>query len=89
MHLLLPICGKFTRALLAHQIFYFRNLRPKKKLLQFKERITKKYLAEIREPLVLTFGGLANIDPDVFFLEKIHALPGNRTQHLWGRSRLL
>jgi hypothetical protein len=26
MHSLLPICGKFTRALLAHQIFYFSFL---------------------------------------------------------------
>jgi hypothetical protein len=25
MHLLLPICGKFTRALLAHQIFSNAN----------------------------------------------------------------
>jgi hypothetical protein len=25
LHILLPICGKFTRALLAHQIFYARN----------------------------------------------------------------
>jgi hypothetical protein len=27
MHLLLPICGKFTRALLAHQIFLLKNIR--------------------------------------------------------------
>jgi hypothetical protein len=26
MHSLLPVCGKFTRALLAHQIFYTCHL---------------------------------------------------------------
>jgi hypothetical protein len=41
--------------------FYFRDLRPKKKLLQFIQSITKKNLAEIGEPLVPTFGGLANL----------------------------
>jgi hypothetical protein len=43
--------------------FYYRELRPKKKLLQFTQRITKKNLAGIGEPMVPTFGGLANIDP--------------------------
>jgi hypothetical protein len=46
--------------------FYFRDLRPKKKLLQFTQRITKKNLAGIGEPMVPTFGGLANIDPFLF-----------------------
>jgi hypothetical protein len=32
-------------------------------LLQFTQRITKKNLAGIGEPMVPTFGGLANIDP--------------------------
>jgi hypothetical protein len=41
----------------------YRDLRPKKKLLQFTQRITKKNLAVIGEPMVPTFGGLANIDP--------------------------
>jgi hypothetical protein len=44
--------------------FYYRDLRPKKKLLQFTQKITKKNLAGIGEPMVPTFGGLANIDPD-------------------------
>jgi hypothetical protein len=43
--------------------FYYKDLRPKKKLLQFTQRITKKILAGIGEPMVPTFGGLANIDP--------------------------
>jgi hypothetical protein len=41
--------------------FYYRELRPKKNLLQFTQRITKKILAGIGEPMVPTFGGLANI----------------------------
>jgi hypothetical protein len=45
--------------------FHYRDLRPKKKLLQFTQRITKKNLAGIGEPMVPTFGGLANIDPTV------------------------
>jgi hypothetical protein len=32
--------------------FYYRDLRPKKKLLHFTQRITKKKLAEIEEPMV-------------------------------------
>jgi hypothetical protein len=32
--------------------FYYRDLRPKKKLLQLTQRITKKNLAEIGEPMV-------------------------------------
>jgi hypothetical protein len=32
--------------------FYYRELRPKKKLLNFKQRITKKNLARIGEPMV-------------------------------------
>jgi hypothetical protein len=32
--------------------FYYRDLRPKKKLLQFTQRITKKNLAGIGEPIV-------------------------------------
>jgi hypothetical protein len=32
--------------------FYYRDLRPKKKLLQFTQRITKKNLAGIGEPMV-------------------------------------
>jgi hypothetical protein len=42
---------------------YFRVLRPKKKLLQIFQKITKKKLAGFGEPMFLTFGGLANIDP--------------------------
>jgi hypothetical protein len=45
--------------------FYYRDLRPKKKLLQFTQRIAKKFLSGIGEPMVPTFGGLANIDPKV------------------------
>jgi hypothetical protein len=33
-------------------------------LLQFTQKITKKNLAGIEEPMVPTFGGLANIDPE-------------------------
>jgi hypothetical protein len=44
--------------------FYYRDLRPKKNLLQFTQKITKKKLAGIGEPMVLPFGGLANIDPN-------------------------
>jgi hypothetical protein len=43
--------------------FYYRDLRPKKKLLQFTQKITKNFLAGIGEHMVPTFGGLANIDP--------------------------
>jgi hypothetical protein len=43
--------------------FYYRDSCPKKKLIQFTQKITKKKLAEIGEPMVPTFGGLANIDP--------------------------
>jgi hypothetical protein len=43
--------------------FYYRDLRPKKKLLQFTQKITKKILAGIGEPMAPTFCGLANIDP--------------------------
>jgi hypothetical protein len=43
--------------------FYYKDLRPKKKLLQFTQRITNKFMAGIGEPMVPTFGGLANIDP--------------------------
>jgi hypothetical protein len=43
--------------------FYYRNLGTKKKLLQFTQKITKKNLAGIGEPMVPTFGGLANINP--------------------------
>jgi hypothetical protein len=32
--------------------FYYRDLRPKKKMLQFTQRITKKNLAGIGEPMV-------------------------------------
>jgi hypothetical protein len=32
--------------------FYYRDLRPKKKLLQFAQRITKFFLAGIGEPMV-------------------------------------
>jgi hypothetical protein len=54
-------CSKFSQNL----SFYSRDLRPKKKLLQFTQRITKKKLAGIGEPMLPTFGGLANIDPPV------------------------
>jgi hypothetical protein len=43
--------------------FYYRDLRPQ--LLQFTERITKKKLAGIGEPMFPSFGGLANIGPEV------------------------
>jgi hypothetical protein len=49
-----------------------RDLRPKKKMLQFTQRITKKKLAEIEEPMVPTFGGLANIDPPAKMSLKHH-----------------
>jgi uncharacterized membrane protein len=42
---------------------YYRDFRPRKKLLQFTQRIIKKKLAGIGEPMDPTFGGLANIDP--------------------------
>jgi hypothetical protein len=45
--------------------FYYRDLRLKTKLLQFIQRITKQNLAEIGEPMVPTFGGLANIVPSL------------------------
>jgi hypothetical protein len=51
--------SKFSRNL----SFYFRDLRPKKKLLQITYKITKKNLAGIGKPMVPTFGELANIDP--------------------------
>jgi hypothetical protein len=35
-----------------HKKNYYRDLRPKKKLLQFNQRITKKKLAGIGEPMV-------------------------------------
>jgi hypothetical protein len=41
--------------------FHFRELRPKKKLLQITLRIAKK-MAGIGESMIPTFGGLANID---------------------------
>jgi hypothetical protein len=49
--------------------FYYKDLRPKKKLLQFTQRITKKILAGIGEPMVPTFGGLANIDDPLLLLK--------------------
>jgi hypothetical protein len=53
------IFSKFSQNL----SFYFWDLRPKKKLLQISQRITMKNLAGFGEPMVPTFGGLANIDP--------------------------
>jgi hypothetical protein len=40
--------------------FNFRDLRPKKKLLQITQRNIEKQLARIGEPMVSTFGELAN-----------------------------
>jgi hypothetical protein len=48
----------------SNDFFQSRDLRPKKKLLQFIQRITKKKLARIGEPMVPNFGDLANIDPN-------------------------
>jgi hypothetical protein len=38
-------------------------------LLQFIQRITKKKMVRIGEPMIPTFGGLANIDPFVIGLK--------------------
>jgi hypothetical protein len=47
--------------------FYFRDLRSRKKLLEctVHKESPKKKLAGIGEPIVPTFGELANIDPSV------------------------
>jgi hypothetical protein len=50
--------SKFSKKL----SFYFRE-KFREKLLQFTQKITNKILAGIGEPMVPTFGGLANIDP--------------------------
>jgi hypothetical protein len=51
----------FQNSLKIRVFITYRNLHPKKKQ-QFKQRIAKKHLAGIGEPMVPTFGGLANID---------------------------
>jgi hypothetical protein len=45
---------------------FSQKLSPKINLLQITQRVTKKKLAAIGEPMVPTFGGLANIDPKAF-----------------------
>jgi hypothetical protein len=44
--------------------FYFRDLRPKESCYKLQKE-SPKNLTGIGEPMVLTFGGLANIDPNI------------------------
>jgi hypothetical protein len=89
MHFLLPICGKFTRALLAHQIFCFHILSSKassKNSLVFKIRLFwpsfsaqlyKKYtgLESILNLIIFCLQNFAKISLHPFFYFQVFNLP--------------